>query len=303
MGVISVYETFDGRSSSLNDQRERNYTRTFNVICDTRLTDSAVVRIAPGIPRLWSPYITPTGGIDRGSWCRNVEVRQDAACPELWRATVSYSSQLTRPDLNLLENPLLRPLEIEWSGTDVMIPMEYDADGEAILNSAGELFDPPPETEDSRIVLKITRNLAVWDALDRLKYRKTVNTQRWFGFAAGQVLCNDMRGSRGFENGLYYWKESVEFHIRTPRFEVLNEETNEYELEAPADVWKLRILDRGLYERVGGKLQIALDRLGRPVSQPVIFNGAGRKLTAGDPTYLQFQRYRRRDFNLLIPGY
>lgn len=295
MAIIAVQETFTNRGSSFNDKRQRDYTRSFDVLSNLRDESQAVVRLASGIPRPWTPYITPQGDIDPGSYCTNVEVKQDTQDPFLWRAVAQYSSLITRPDIHSIENPLLRPWEVSWSSTNIMIPASRDREGNWVINSAGELFDPPPEEEEYRLVLTVTRNEVYFDPNTIRKYKGKVNSQPWIGIAKGQARMVDLSSTKKFEGGFWFWPTTYIWHIREPRpgFK-------------PEEAWALNLLDRGFYElddSLPPKLKIATDVLGRPVTQPVLLDGSGHKLAKdADPVYLTFHIHGQADFNDLFPS-
>lgn len=240
MAIIGFQETGRNRGAARNDQRDREYLRTFDLFSDRRDELQIVVIEYPFLPRVWSPYVTSFGEADTGSWCREVRVNQDTVDPTLWRAEARYSSRLERPDLAQIQNPLLRPPDVTDGGKEVMVPMEFDADGFAIINTAGDRFDPPPEEEDVRLVTTIVKNQASFDRLNVLLYRGAVNSQPFLGFPTGQVRCADIQSVLTWENGYYFYRVTYTFETRFPR----------YAGEEPGEVWMTRILNRGFNELV-----------------------------------------------------
>lgn len=295
MAIILVQEALHTpRETAVNDQRERTYTRAFNVFSTTTVERPDVVRLASGIPRVWDPYVDSSGIVDPFSWCRDVRVRQDGVDPTTWRVTCSYSNKVERPDINQQENPLLRPAEISWDSTHVMIPLERDSGGDAITNSAGERFDPPPEIEDYRLTLTIVKNQPLFDARLILRYQGRVNSHPWYGLDAGTVRCTKIAGSRKFENGKLYWQNTYAFEIKEPK-----------EYETSLDCWAFKLLDRGFFtldeSSSPAVLRVALDPTSlRPYSAPILLDGAGQRLPNGDPpVFISWFGYQEADFNLL----
>lgn len=292
MAIYSVTEALHTpRESGVNDKRERTYQRAFDVISTLRAERPDVVRLASGIPRVWDPYIDSSGTVDGYSWCRDVKVRQDSQDPYLWRVVATYSNQLNRPDIHQIESPLLRPAEIIWDSTHVMVPLERDIGGDAITNSAGERFDPPPEVEDGRLVLTIVRNQILFDARTILRYQWRVNSQPWYGLDAGTVRCTKISAVRRWENGILYWAVTYMFEIKEPK-----------EYETAADTWAFKLLDRGFFvldtTTSPPTPTLARDGRGNPYTSPVLLDGDGQRLPNGDPAvFISWFGYREADFN------
>lgn len=307
MAIVSVTETFTDRGGTLNDLRQRDYTRSFDVMTDVRETDPPVIRLATGIPRPWTPYINAATGVaDLGSWCKEVRVKQDTVNPYLWRVTCQYSSVMSRPDINLVENPLLRPSEISWDGDEISRPAYYDRDGEPIYNAVQERFDPPVEEVETRMKLTIARNQTTYDPVFYCPFFNSVNSKSWYGFNAGRVLCKRISGARSFENGVYYWRTTYEFLIRMRMDEVgtgvAGDVINDPDLAVKA--WAHKVLNQGYYEIKSGKRVRATDPLGQLSPTPVLLKADGTRLdiSVDDPVFLTFHVYPERDFTpLLLP--
>lgn len=291
MPVVAVQETFLNRTGAVNDKREREYSRTFDVLMSTRTSDPVEVLLAPSLPRVWNPYIGANGTADLGSWCKDIRARQDTLDPYLWRVEAKYNSRLERPDLNIIENPLLRPADLSWDHVYVMKPLERDRDGNAILNSSYERFDPPPETEDVRQVLTVVRNQATYNAQLYQTYANTVNEVDWMGFKAGTVRLMKLSAVRQFENGILFWRVTFEFHIRSGSIA-----TNE------ADAWAIRILDRGYFKWDGFDRELIRSPTGSLITTPALLDGDGGVLEPGDdPVYLTFHYLPQQDFADILP--
>lgn len=288
MAILSVFETPDGRSSSMNDKREREYVRTFKVVTSYATDGPEMARLADGIPRLWNPYVSASGLVDLGSWCRQVDARPTAD-PYTWAVEARYSSRVERPDLNLIENPLLRPADVEWDTVERLIPVYRDRYETDVKTSSNELFDPPIEQPIYDQTLTISRNQSTYNAILAVSFHNTVNSGSWWGFQPGQVKCCKIKGSRQFENGLLFWRVVYEFHIR-PVPETLEGINHE--------AWSTVVIDRGFMVLDGaGKQKVALDVFGRPVTSPVLLDGAGAKLTPGSsPVYHVFNFPKERNF-------
>lgn len=298
--VLAVYETFDDRSMRAATDRTRDYTRTFNVIVDSRLISPDLILFAtPGVPRRWEPYVSAAGTVDAYSICKDVEAKQDTGDPYTWRIKASYSNAVQRPDINVVENPLLRPAEIEWDSVAVTRPAWTDRDGFAIYNSSYERFDPPLEYEEDRLQLTITRNQLAYDALGYLKFKNAVNKKAWFGFAPGRVRCMGIKAKRAFEAGFFHWPTTYTFQIRVQLDE---DEQNPNDPEASKNAWAYKVVDRGymVLDDDSEPIHMRDRRTGQPLATPALLDGDGGRLPAGEePVYLTIHLFPQRDFNAL----
>lgn len=253
MVVLFVREDSTGDRGNLNDRLERAYTRTFTVQCSSVADDSIVVRSALGIPRLYTPYVTLTSA-DLGSWCRTVDADR-VGNSNVWRVVCQYSSKLDQnPAQAQIENPLLRPPVISWDTITVAVPATHDADGNPVRNTAGDPFDPPPEEEETRLYLRVTKNMATYDATGYMEFQDTVNSEAWLVFQPGEARCRKIRGDNRWENGLYYWVVSFEFELRK---EVIPKGAQDVSTFQSGNTnakksWFKYILNRGYREKVKG---------------------------------------------------
>lgn len=297
--VLSVKETFQSRSMKAATDRTRDYVRTYDVVVDERTVSPEMILFASGVPRRWDPYVAASGAVDLYSICKDIEVKQDAGDPYLFRVTARYSNKVERPDINQVENPLLRPAEIEYDDEGVMRPAWFDRDGEAVQNSAYERFDPPLEYEEPRLLIRITKNYATYDALEYLRFKNTVNSAPWFGLPRGRVWCRKIKGKRSFESGIFFWPTVFEFLVRVHLDETVDDLSDP---DVSKDAWAERVLDRGYMELNGGGDPVHMRdlRTGAPVSTPQLLDGSGGRLATGDdPVFLKFHLKREIDFNLL----
>ena len=295
--VVDTWETFEQRDGERNDQRARTYTRTFIVETNSRKTEQAVVLLAPKLPRVWNPYFGPDGFVDSFSWCRSVQARQDTQNPYLWRVVCRYDSKLERPDLNQIENPLLRPAEIEWDTVVEPRVAWKDRDGKAILNSANDYFDPPITRDARTSQLTIIKNQVEYNHLFYEKYRDSVNKDAWYGLQPGRWRCCSIKGRRQFEAGIYFWVTTYVFQIRQRDGE---SETDLSDKAKSKLAWAKQVLDAGfnVYSSEAPNKKKPYLVNGRPISSPGLLDGQGSALDPSekDPVYLDFHIYPERTF-------
>ena len=129
------------------------------------------------------------------------------------------------------------------------------------------------------------RNEASYD-LDRAwTYQDSINSDNWFGLLPGQAkLCN-IAAKRHYENDVFYWETTYEFHVRPL-------------LSNFAPGWTLSLLDQGFeYINANGARQLILDDKGRPVTKAWPLDGNGGKLAVGgSPVYKQWTIYNQLPF-------
>lgn len=290
MAILSVIEAYRSLAGSTNTRREREYTRHFDVVSDIPNESQALVESAPTLPRLWNPYVTPLGAVDMGSVAESIKVVQDPQDPFLWRVEIRYTNNPGRPDINQQENPLLRPAEVSWSTSKITLPMEKDADGTPIVNTAGERFDPPLEREERFMILNVKLNQANFIAANLLLYEGRTNRLPFMGFPRGMVLLEKVASSKAFENNIFFWPTMYEFWIKMIVHAGMQ----------AVDVWANTVLNRGFFQKVDGKLKIITDALGKPMATPSLLALDGTKLPVGGaPVFLVFYKHMEADFNEL----
>lgn len=297
MAIILCKEKGGARRGDIDDKGVRRYTRVWVVFTDDRLVGAGVVRQAAGIPRVFDPYVTDTE-LDLGARVKSVEAQEDGEYPLRWEVTVEYSSA-TGDEEQGQENPLDKPAAIRWStakekkavstsvdtigpGPDFLI----EVGGEPITNSASQPFDPPPEVDDTRLVLTITKNQGFFSPNTIEEFTAdggAINRYSFWGFDPGTVHIEDLDAEEVWENGFFFYKVTYVFHIKRSG-------------------WKLTLLDCGFCQLSLDLLNwevIRDDRDGSPISQPALLS-AGRKLAAdGDPVFMKFGVMPIKDFTVL----
>lgn len=150
MAVTSFREIHDGREGSgqiTNRKMVRRYTRVFRAETNDPHDDAVTVLNAAGAPLPGSVY-----PYDTSAWCQGGK----AVSPhkKVWICTFSYSSER-----EMKEDPNADPPQFSWSTQQFQKSYTKDNAGKAIVNSAGDPFDPPVEGDDSRWSCTVTRNV------------------------------------------------------------------------------------------------------------------------------------------------
>lgn len=278
MSVISVREIWSGRDGD-DDGKIRRYSRHFRVVTNDQYDTAAVVIGSVGIQR---GDVFPD---DFGAWCQTANARNESFSPKIWLVTFNYSSER-----EIQPNPLNDPAKITWSGEPFQRPLIVDRNGDGVVNSAGDPFDPPIMRDDNRPVAHVTKNVAsvpVWV----LNYRDVVNSDAFtldgLAVAAGKAKIKWINVGD--------WQERNNIRYRTLTFDVhLNK-----------DGWNFQPLDMGYREIDPGdatKRITIKDNEGKQVTQPYLLDGSGAQLSDPSPTtavFLDFEGYEELPFSVL----
>src|SRR5262249_46326548 len=146
---------------------------------------------------------TTSAEFDLGALCNSVTCEQNDDAPRRWVVTCEYGPPTVEQGQQQ-ENPLLRPAVLTWGFTQNSRAVWKDVNGTPIQNSAGDAFDPPPEIDDSRPVLTVTRNEAGFNPAIAIQYQDAVNSDQFLGFNAGVVKINGISSTSQSENGIAF---------------------------------------------------------------------------------------------------
>jgi len=273
------------------------------------------------------------GDTNAEALAKRIRARRDLRTTGRWLVTVSYAPLEDEDgkdsDGNATDNPLdFRPV-IRSNTVQYQRPVDvskflggYHGDAAAMFpigdyatpcNSAGVPFNPRPMRDDSRTVVNITRNLAVYDSDDAEAWTNTVNLNDFqimkFGFVGSfgkrttriRAFSGDLRR----QNGVDFWEASCVLD-RDPRR------------------WFERILDQGVHARAldgdpdgrGGQfspnrpraagvpqLRRLVDDDEMPISDPVLFDGDGQPLPLDvwpiEPVFGNWLHYEEQPFEAL----
>lgn len=136
--------------------------RRWLALCDTRFAEEwQILEFGWAEGVLPVPYRNVLGSQPL-LLCRSVGAKQQKDSPQHWIVTATYSSEpLTQQqrEAQQFENPLDRPAKVRWNTAKYNKPVFIDNDGNNLVNSAGEFFDPPAEVDRSRWTATVTKNV------------------------------------------------------------------------------------------------------------------------------------------------
>lgn len=283
--TITYIRNLPGRETERGLPNDSTLRRSWLVLTDTRYTSEALFladAITVGAGAIPIPYVDSHPD-DILHLCKRLRGRQDKKSPLHWTLEAEYD---TKPwqDEDDEEAPLDRRAKITWSTVKYQKAVEEDRDGEAILNSAGFYFDPPPLKDISRWTVTVSKNVASVPN-DILDYPDKLNDSTW---SVGGVDAEPNAAKIMSINISDLQKEQdQEFYIFT------------YTVEFDKDLWKGKYLNQGFYDSSGERI---LDASGKPTAYPWPLDSSGDKIDDPDPssaTFEEYDIYEEIDFGIL----
>jgi len=166
IGFVEINDGRDGGTSVSGGRTVRRYTRVFRATTNSPTDNAATIKSYAGAPKIGMVYPW-----DWAAWCQGIQVV--APHKTVWILTASYSSQR-----EISEDPTADPPQFHWSTQQFQQVYHMDRNGKAIVNSAGDPYDPPIEGDDSRISVTMSRNLAAVPAWI-FAYKDAVNSAQF----------------------------------------------------------------------------------------------------------------------------
>lgn len=284
MAIIWVHEALASGSGYGDSESGRNYTRIFDVLTDSfddnALTVSAADDGTLAIPSAYS-YFAKGNDTDYGSVVTRIAPERDQQYPLLWHVRVEYTvlrpntSDGTWPGGTIDVTGLLPSIRI-W-GIPVTEVLREDVNGNAIVNSAGQPYNPLPEDIYYLKAIEVQTHLRSYNLDYWTAYEDSTNADTIWGRAPGTLLMvGPPNGTRKIDRYGTYWEVRLEIHWNKKG-------------------WKKRVPDMGKVKTVSengeppttstpavGVMPIT-DKAGRPVTDDVPLDGNGQPLAHGQP--------------------
>lgn len=277
MGWVSTSQI--GERSGSFTAGEFTYTKKYRVVFDSWTASSISAASAPGIPRTFETF---SDGGDLDVFAVVTAIRADQStelAPYAWDVEVDFRRA---GDQEKEQNPLLRAARLYWSfGVGNKIA-EKDINGDAIVNSSEEQFDPPAEMDDPVVTLRVEKNYSSFDPATAYDYVNTVNDDVFLGATARKWKCNGIsQNGPEEENGIVHYPVEFEFAFNP-------------------NTWDLEVLDRGFKKIVAGEQINITDGNDQLITSPKLLDGAGGELAVGGaPVFLTFEVYQKKVFAAL----
>jgi len=307
VSVVNVKLNWSGQQAEGTPQ-SKAYTQIYTVLVNNPAQDDVeTARTAPGIPPLGTPL-----GIDVTRTVESITAVRTSLT--LYTVTVVYRSSVG-------EGEDAEGVDIDWDAAPSSEEIDEDIDGKPIRNSAGEPFDPRLTEEIYDLQLTVTRTQANFehrDALDYLgggKFGGCVNADPFYGYAPGSARMRSIRATRrragrGYDYRVGYviqfrdsWRRRVLDQGYTVKAAVWGDASPLGDLDRYA---ARLIAERGYtYEEAVAETERlantpVLVEAAEAAHQPILLDGAGKPLKAGQPAvWLSFTTNRSRPFGPL----
>jgi hypothetical protein len=317
MAVVEVKELNAGRGGKEAYQPDGTTvftrTRSWRVETGAAANDDVTVLASALLPKIGTAHPNHAN-----CKCSSREAKPESAGQKLhWIVTAEYSTKW-----DIAENPLDDPAITEWSTETYQTIVERDIDGNGIINSAGDPFDPPAEKDDSRWTSVTRKNVATNVPDWMFAYQDAVNSDSYtidsITITAGWAKVSAIHLSEIQErNAIQYRVITVTIHYRAEN-EGIGSGSGSYGSGSGTDEiepWHLSLLDAGFREvqlsgsgsasgsgTCDGELVKIKDCDGDEVTSPAMLDGEGTKIdnpTPEDAVFLQFQVYREKAFQLI----
>lgn len=167
-----------------------------------------------------------------------------------------------------VKHPLDRPVEGMTYFAQTIEPIDTDADGNPICNSAGEGFDPPLQEEFSYRVYEFSKNYATFSDAAADVLIETLNAATWNGWTGGTCRMKAIG--------------------REPRTEEIDGQEVTYQrvtyrVHARKEGWKRRVVDQGYRDK--NHKEYVDPTTGQPSTRPHLLDGAGNWEPGQDETH------------------
>lgn len=265
MAVTSVAVDYAGRTGGDTSKGVRTYTAKWIVRTSVATDGQTTVLADQRLPRQLQ-YYQYGGEVDRQALVQSRTAEQDDQSPTLWRVTIEYSTeasgQSNTPEFS--KSIDLTP-KYSWGEYTEEEIVTYDIFGKPVVNSSGEMFDPPLVRPVGYPLLRITRAELNFNPLVIMAFKGAINNATWGQWPAYSAKCVSLSANQEVQEGLQFWRVSYEFafKLRQPpsiqvggdrvmkRVYIRGEPKNQI-FDVPKDKsggWVEYVLDRGTYGR------------------------------------------------------
>lgn len=285
MAITLVTRVWSGETWDDDIEGAKGYTDFFRVFSND--PDESRINVRAALPLPGTPHSE-----DNSAFCRGRSAVRSAESRLIWECTVEYEFDPKEPE-EPTESPLDEPTKFRWTAGLYTKPVIKDRNGDAIVNSAGDFFDPPPEREVPRVSVNIQKNVASVPVAV-LTYPGRVNDSSFT--VDGVSVVAEAAKITAIDVGELQEKDDIPYRVFTCT------------IEFEEDTWDLELLDQGYRIKDGTDLKDILiededGEFNRP-SSPVLLDGSGGKLTDPSPTTAVFKTFHVQkllDFSVL-PG-
>lgn len=207
--IVSIIELAEGRWSTIDEDYVRTYGQMFKVQVDSPTVGPEWVRTNISYA-LNIGYSTGTES-DAQAIVKGITVRQDPTdgYGVVWIVEVNYGPW--DPYRHASSPLLLKPL-VTMEGATYQQICDADVNGNPIVNTAGDPYDPPVERDASKCAIRIQQNIASFTPSTVLYYSHKINSDTWFGLDPHTCKFDPPKGTPAYHQVCgQYWQ--VEWNI------------------------------------------------------------------------------------------
>lgn len=267
--TVTFIDEDAGARTATNSRGVRTYTRAFRFETSLQSEDAWDVGSHPNAPIIGEAF--------RDAWC----ISSTPACTDPWKGwtiTAEYSSAI---EMNV--DPTQDAMQIRVYTEQFQKPAVFDKNGNKIVNSAGDPFDPPLMMDDSRRVISLVRNVPTYPSWV-LSYQDAVNsdafTVRGITYSVGVGKVQSVSISDGqIRNGIPFFTVEVLIHLQKNGWILQPLDVGFRELDY-AGTSLINILNPGDNERPSAP--VPLDGSGRALANPSTTNNVLLDFTVYD---------------------
>ncbi len=290
MAITSITEIMGAgcRASHWDLNSGRAYQRKFRVLTDSQSWGPNMVLQAFGYS-YGDVYQQYTLEQDKYAWLHGMDIEEEGEDGIGWIVTLNYGwYDANQAGGGPSQNPLDMPIEVSWSLRDHETVLDTDQNGNAVLNTAGDPFDPPAVIDDPRLVMTVVRNEQLFNIAWVLKYRNAVNSDPFAGFDPLTCKVLNISGrSQWHQDAGWYYQTTYEFEFLAA---YIDYDTN--------TGFRPRILSQGFraISSVTG-LPYHITLKGLPINSPMLLDKNGYLLaTNATPYWITYQAYPELPF-------
>lgn len=239
--TVGVAKQIANTSARVSAGGRRMRETSYRVITDDVADGSGAVQGAVGLPRIGDVY----ADIDTGCVC--VDLIIDRISRYVWHVTALYSTEYESiaqilnepPEVDFPSEPGEEPLVGEPNSNLKILPPDSTAPsdpnttglpvtfrptgGKGIINSAGDIYDPPATNRTSTPLVRITRNesSSSFSMLRKVLYENSVNSSAWNGLNSRMAWLRLYTGQAMYFTPptitltrQLYWRVTYEFALK-----------------------------------------------------------------------------------------
>lgn len=213
--------------------------------------------VYPSILSVYQSYGGSLGDVDAKMQVLDIDIVQAGDNDMEWEATVSYGPW---DPFSMGTSPILLPAELATEGQNFQAITDQDINGNPLINTAGDPYDPGIEIDKQRQVIRVTINLQTYPNF-AVSYTDYLNATPVWGFDQKTLKQAPIQVERLFHpNCGKYFKCHFLFD------------------QNPLG-WQAQRMNVGFRQLVSGVQQPIYDSTGQVITTPLPLDSAGRVIT------------------------